>query len=40
MFVNDPYIKINEILRQIRMLEKASNEKDSIALKKAVNNFT
>lgn len=40
MFVNDPYIKINEILRQIRMLEKASNEKDNIALKKAVNSFT
>lgn len=40
MFVNDPYIKINEILRQIRMLEKATNEKDNIAIKKAVNNFT
>jgi hypothetical protein len=40
MFVNDPYIKINEILRHVRMLEKATNEKDNIALKKAVNSFT
>jgi hypothetical protein len=40
MFVNDPYIKIGEILRQIRLLEKAKNEKDNIALKKAANSFT
>lgn len=40
MFANDPFIKVAEILKQIRLIDKANADKDGTAFKKAINKFT
>ena len=40
MFNNDPYIKITDILWQIKLIDKAKMEKDNLGLKRAINKFT
>jgi hypothetical protein len=40
MFSNDPFIKISEIMKQVRKIEEAMNKKDDTRIKKAINQFT
>jgi hypothetical protein len=40
MFVGDPFIKIGEIMKQVKLMDKAKIENDSVGLKKAINKFT
>lgn len=40
MFVHDPFVKIGEIIKQIKAIEQAKENKDDLAMKKAMNKFT
>jgi hypothetical protein len=40
MFQNDPFININEIMKQVRQLDKAKKEGDQVRINKAINAFT
>ena len=40
MFKNDPFINIAEIIKQLRLLDKANKEGDQVKLQKAINAFS
>lgn len=40
MFINDPFIKISEIMKQLRKIDEAIHKKDDIEMKKALNKYS
>ena len=40
MFKDDPFIKIGAIMKQVRKIDEANQEKDDLALKKAMHEYT
>ena len=40
MFVNDPFIKISEIMKQLRKIDEAMNNKNEIETRKALNKYS
>lgn len=40
IFKDDPFVKIHDILKQIKILDKAKSEGDEVGMKKALNKFT